>query len=169
MAAFQALISAYMASVTAKASRATADVRAYKAARAALEAALGLLGAYVNSVAQGDASVVLKSGFPSYETARPRATVPPAAPGDVRLRHGPLGGSIVIRCRPARQRGANQIQTKTGDPNDESGWNDAGVFSGGRTTLTGLPVGAVLWVRLRTSGLNGVMGDWSDPVRIVVI
>ncbi len=163
------LIGTYRDTLAAKSSRARADVLAFRGARKALESALRLLGGYVNYVAKGDGQVVEKSGFPSYEVGSPRPTSAPAAPENVRLRHGPLGGSIVIRCKVARLRGANQVQVTTGSPAEESGWVDAGVFTGGRTTLTGLPVGAVLWVRIRTSGAGGVMGNWSDPARIVVI
>jgi hypothetical protein len=46
-----------------------ADVIAFTVARHELEVALGDLGNYVNTVANGSAVIVEKSGFPSYETA----------------------------------------------------------------------------------------------------
>ena len=35
--------------------------------------------------------------------------------------------------------------------------------------LTGLTPGLLLWVRVRTVGLKGVMGAWSDPAQIRVL
>jgi hypothetical protein len=29
--------------------------------------------------------------------------------------------------------------------------------------------GTVIWVRVRTVGLKGVMGTWSDPAKIMVV
>ncbi len=49
----------------------------------------------------------------------------------------------------------NQIKTQT--------------FSGGKATVGGIASGTAVWVRVRTAGLKGVMGAWSDPARIVVV
>jgi hypothetical protein len=43
------------------------------------------------------------------------------------------------------------------------------MFSGGKATLAGYAPGTQLWVRIRTAGLKGVMGAWSDPAKIMVI
>ena len=169
MAALLALIEDYEAKLAAKASGARADTLAFQLARKALEPALGLLGGYVNSVAQGDEAIVLLSGIPSYGTGRPADTAPPAAPQDVRLSHGTLSTTINLRYRPARARSMNEVQTTEGNPNAEDGWVDRGVFGGGRATVTRLTVGTTIWVRVRTAGLNGVMGAWSDPAKITVI
>jgi hypothetical protein len=32
-----------------------------------------------------------------------------------------------------------------------------------------ITAGPVLWVRVRTAGLQGVMGAWSDPAKIMVV
>ena len=169
MAALLLLIDDYAAKLAAKASLAKADTLAFQIARKALEPALGLLGGYVNFVAQGDAAIVLLAGFPSYGTARPVSSGPPAAPADLRLQHGALSRSIIVRCRPDRGRSTNEAQVTSGDPNIEAGWQHAVSFSGGRVTLTGLTVGSTVWVRVRTIGPNGVMGAWSDPAKITVI
>src|SRR5262245_57870730 len=58
LAALQGLITDYKEKLVARASRATADVLAWQAAREKLEAALGALGHYVNLVAMGDAAIV---------------------------------------------------------------------------------------------------------------
>ncbi len=148
---------------------ATADALAFAVSRAELEEHLSDVGGYVNIVANGDAVIVDKSGVPSYETARVIDTSAPAAPTDVRLRQGDLSGSAVARYKPQRPRSVNQVQTCIGDPNVEANWNDAGIFTGGKATISGITPGTVLWFRVRTVGLKGVLGAWSDPAKIMVV
>ena len=62
----------------------------------------------------------------------------------------------------------NEVQTTTGDPNAAAGWQHAGMFSGGKATVSGISPGITVWVRIRTAGLKGVMGAWSDPAKIMV-
>ena len=169
MAALQTLIGTFNTKLAAKASRATADVIAFNIARHELEAALSELGTYVNLTAKGDATKVEASGIPFYDTARTPAGAPPAAPTDLRLRHGDLSGSVVARYRPDRQHSMNEVQTCTGDPNVAGNWSHAGMFSGGKATISGIAPGTTLWVRVRTAGLKGVMGEWSDPAKIMVV
>ncbi len=169
MPALQTLITTYDAKLVARASRATADVMAFNIARDALEAALGPLGNYVNSVAKGAPMTVELSGFPSYETARPADPTPPAAPSDLRLRQGEVSGSLVARYKPERQPSTNEVQINTGDPNLEANWHTKGIFKSGRADLDGLTPGAVVWVRVRTVGLKGIMGAWSDPAQLRVV
>ena len=119
-------------------------------------AAFADLGNYVNTVANGDPVIVEKSGSPSYETTHAADPNAPAAPGDVRLRHGDLSGEIVARFRPDRQHSMNEVQKCTGDPTVEANWTHAGMFGGGKATLGSLTPGALVWVRIRTCGLKGV-------------
>ena len=169
MTALATLIGTFSLALAKKASRATADVIAFNVARHELEVALGLLGGYVNLVAKGDAVIVEKSGFPSYDTSHPAQTAPPAAPTDLRLRLGDLSGQFVARYHPERSPSINEVQTCTGDPNVEANWHFAGMFSGGKATVGGIASGTAVWVRVRTAGIKGVMGAWSDPARIVVV
>ena len=48
-------------------------------------------------------------------------------------------------------------------------WKPAGMFSGGKANLSGFTPGTVIWVRVRTVGLKGVMGAWSDPAKLMVV
>lgn len=170
MAALQTLIGIFNTKLAAKASRATADHIAFNIARHDLENALAELGTYVNSVAKGDPVIVEKSGFPSYETTHAAAdTAPPAAPTNVVLRQGDLSGSFVARYHPDRAKSMNEVQTCTGDPNVEANWHHAGMFSGGKATVSGIAPATTVWARIRTAGLRGVMGAWSDPAKIVVV
>lgn len=169
MTALQTLVTTYDQKLVARASNASADVLAFNEAREALEEGLGTLGNYVNTVARGDPMIVEKSGFPSYQTARTPDFSPPAAPTDLRLRHGDLSGTLVARYKPDRQPNTNEVQANTGDPNNGADWQTKGMFRGGRADLTGFSPGVVAWIRVRTVGLKGVMGAWSDPAQIRVL
>ena len=63
----------------------------------------------------------------------------------------------------------NEVWTCTGDPNVEANWKLAAIFSRGRGFLTNFEPGTTLWVRVRTIGLNGIEGAWSDPAKIMVV
>ena len=73
-----------------------------------------------------------------------------------------------MRYHPDRVRSMTQGQTNTGDPNNEAGWQYAGMFSGGKAIVAGLTPATTVWFRVRTAGLKGVMGAWSDPGKIIV-
>ncbi len=169
MAALQTLVTTYTAALAARASRATADIIAFNVARDELEDALGELGGYVNLTAKGDQTMVTLSGFPSYDTAHSADTSPPAAPTDLRLRHGDVSGSVIARFKTARQPSTNEVQTNTGNPNAAEDWHSAQIIKGGKAILGGQTPGACVWVRVRTVGLKGVMGAWSDPAMIRVV
>ncbi len=169
MTALQTLITTYDSKLVARASGAKADTLAFNEARGELEESLGVLGNYVNGVAKGNAVIVEQSGYPSYETDKAPDTTPPAAPIDLKLRQGDLSGVIVARYKPQRQRSTNEVQINTGDPNTEADWHTKGLFQSGRAEMSGFTPGTVVWVRVRTVGLKGVMGAWSDPAQIRVL
>lgn len=169
MAALLTLITTYDAKLVLRASRATVDIMAFNVAREALEESLAVLGNYVNGVAKGDAMIVEKSGFPFYSTARSQDTSPPAAPSDLRLRHGELSGGLVARYKADRHPSTNEVQFNTGDPNNAAGWQTKGLYQGGKALMDGFTPGAMIWVRVRTVGLKGIMGAWSDPAEIRVL
>ncbi len=166
LANFQTQITDYDTKLLARASRATEDVLAFNAARELMEETLGTIGSYVNTIAKGSAIIVEKSGLPAYQTTRTPDTTPPAAPQDLKLRHGPLSGTIVARYIPDRKASTNEVQANLSDPNTESAWQTKGIFQHGKADLTGFAPGIVVWVRVRTVGLKGVMGAWSDPAQI---
>jgi len=43
------------------------------------------------------------------------------------------------------------------------------MFSGGKATQSGFTPGTVIWEPVRTVGLKGVMGAWSDPASLMVV
>ena len=169
MAAFQTQVDDYDTKFQARANNAKTDIVAFNEARAALEDTLSGLGNYVNSIAKGDPAIVVLSGFPSYTTSRTADTSAPGAPADLRLRQGDQSGGIVARYKPDRQGSTNEVQACTADPNVEANWSTKGLFQGGRAELGGFTPGTVVWIRVRTVGLRGVMGLWSDPAQIRVL
>ena len=168
MAALATLVSNYNTKLAARASRDAGAVIAFNTARNDLETALGRLGNYVNDKAQGDPAIVEQSGFPSYGSAHPAVAGPPAAPTNLRLRQGDVSGSLVARYQSQRQPSTNEVQINTGNPNTEADWHTKGIFKGQKAEITDLTPGTNVWVRVRTVGLRGVMGDWSDPAEIMV-
>ncbi len=169
MPAFATLIATYNTKLVARESRASADIIAFNNAREALETGLNRLGNYVNDVAQGDSLIVEQSGFPGYLTQRSADTSAPVAPENLRLRHGDVSGSILARYRAQRQPSTNEVQINTGNPNTQADWRAAGIFQGQKAELTELTPGTKAWVRVRTAGLRGVMGAWSDTAQLMVI
>lgn len=163
------ILLSYEQALAKKSSRATEDFIAFEAVRATLEGALGEDGAYVNIIAKGDPVIVGKSGYPSYETKTTPDYSAPGAPANVVVRQGTVSGSFVCRFRPVRRRMPNEVWTCTGDPNVESNWKLTGIFSRGKANLTNFEPGATVWARVRTIGLNGINGAWSDPAKIMVV
>ena len=166
LATFQTQITSYDAKLIARASNATTDLLAFNDARNLLEQSLSVLGNYANSIAKGDPVIVDKSGFPSYDTNHTPNAAIPAGPTDLRLRHGDLSGSMVARYKADRQPSTNEVQSNTSDPNLESAWHLKGMYQGGRAEMEGFTPGTIVWIRVRTVGLKGVMGAWSDPAQI---
>jgi hypothetical protein len=168
MATLQTTITDFTTKLAGKASRAKADIIAANDARAALETALSRLGNYVNDVAQGDAATVEQSGFPSYGSAHPALAGAPAAPTNLRLSRGTSKGTVLARYRTQIMPSTNEVQINLGNPDTETDWKTVGIFKGLKAEITGQTPGATVWVRVRTVGLKGVMGDWSDPAEIIV-
>jgi hypothetical protein len=93
-------------------------------------------------------------------------TTLPDAPQNLRLFHSELSSVIAVRFKPERSTSSNEAQVNLGDPNDEAGWIQKPLIRGGKAELTGLAPSIVVWVRVRTIGLKGVMGVWNDPAQI---
>jgi len=89
-----------------------------------------------------------------------------AAPQNLRLFHSELSGVITVSFKPERRSSSNEAQVNLGDPNDEARWVQKPLIRGGKAELTGLVPGIVVWVRVRTIGLKGVMGVWNGPAQI---
>ncbi len=169
MADFLAQIDDFKAKILARVDGGTTAVNALRTAHEGMADRLRQLGTYVNTRAMGKLAETQKSGFPIYATRRPPDYSPPPAPQDLVLRHGKLSSTIKVRHRPARRRSVNEVQVCLGNPDHEENWTHACYATGGNAELENLPPGAIVWVRVRTNGLKGVFGPWSDPAQIRVL
>jgi hypothetical protein len=79
-------------------------------------------------------------------------------------------GSGVIKCQWQSDGSGTgcEVQTTTGDPNNDAGWNYKGSFSGGKCEIGGFTPGSTIWARVRKIGRHGETGPWSDPAKIMV-
>jgi hypothetical protein len=89
----------------------------------------------------------------------------------------PPGGRRGLRLKDGRVSG--EVDASTDQAGDRAGyewalsldecvtWMPLPVTTKTRTTITGLPLGARVWVRYRAS-VKSVAGDWSEPVSIIV-
>ena len=96
-------------------------------------------------------------------------TTPPGAPANLRLKHSELPGGFIARYKPRKPNSINEVQTSTGDPNNEADWSQKGIIKGGRAEIMGFPPGTVVWVRVRTLGIKNIKGVWSDPAQIRIL
>ena len=167
--ALDALIEDYDIKLAAKTDRSKSANVSFNAAKDALLEALSKLGNHVNNVAQGDPVIVDQSGFPSYTTERTPKDGPPLAPENLRVKHGVVSGSVIVRYKPDRSPSTNEVQINKVNPDTEAEWRQYGIFQGGTAEITGLTPGTLVWIRVRTVGLKGVMGAWSDPAQIRVL
>jgi len=73
-----------------------------------------------------------------------------------------------LQARAQRQRSpsVNEVQVNLGNPNDEAGWLQKVIIKGGKVEINGFAPGIIVWVRMRSVGLKGVIGVWIDPAQI---
>jgi hypothetical protein len=115
-------------------------------------------------VAKGDPGIVDASGFPSYSNVRMPDFSAPAAPANVRLRHGEVSDSIRMRYQPDRQKSMNEVQQCLAERGGELDARRP-LRRQGKADLNGYLPGSTLWLRVRTCGLKGVMGASSTRRR----
>lgn len=134
--------------------------------RANLADILTRMGMSCMLIANGNIEMLAHSGFPFRKTTE-HSQLPPGAPGDLKLKKGPLSGTVFATCdRPAH---VDTLELQSGADGDVGPWMAAGIFTSSRNMeVTGLTPGQHLWVRVRGVGTNGP-GDWSDPATIMVV
>ena len=131
-----------------------------------LEDALGALATNLELTPNVTEADLATTGF---DLRKPRSSTdaPLTPPGDVRLKHAGISGSVQLQCDPVDRARLYEVQ-KALDP-DNNTWTDAGQFPSTRgITLAGLDRGKDIWARIRAVGANG-SGPWSDPATIMVV
>jgi hypothetical protein len=135
------------AGVNKESEQAIADTNAFNVGRAALEVdGHAAIGGCVNTVAKGNETIILSTGFPYYETGSSPDYSAPKAPTNLVLHQGDNTGEAVARYRPKRRNSMNEVQPAPA--NVEANWKTVGTFSGGKATLTGIIPGTIIWVRI---------------------
>ncbi|SEN77236.1 hypothetical protein SAMN05216436_12184 [bacterium A37T11] len=133
-------------------------------ARLALEEAIKRIASYVNFTANGNANMLVSSGFTL--ATQPQDNSVPAVPLWVRLRDGSQRGQFRMDIAPVRS--AWEFEFQVSNTKDEMGnivWGNE-VFATTRTRGTIIPnlqSVQTYWVRVRARNGRG-QGDWSEPV-----
>jgi len=170
LAQIQADLATFQAAVNDTAAGDKKRIPDRKAARSTLAEDLKQLAFYVQTVAQGQETVLGTTGYPLRQIA-PRAVNPavPAAPAGLKLIRGPVSGSLVVRAQRVPKSGSYDVQIATADPTVEANWTAAGTFKNcGRIELAGLTPGKVYSVRVRAIGTAGP-GAWTPPSSLMVV
>ena len=133
--------------------------------KAVLAEALQQLGHYINSVAKGQLSILLSSGFP---TNGP--DTPPQAPvmvGNVRLSDGRQSGQARLDFGKVRGVRIYEYQYRKADIPDEP-WSERLPTTSSRDNIIAPLIPATYYeVRVRAVNTHGI-GDWSQSARILV-
>jgi hypothetical protein len=139
----------------------TAETLAKNLAREIVNSNYRSNGNYVNSIAKGDKTKALLSG---YELAKSR-TKP--KPEDFELVNQSEAGSIMVFCRQ-KPKGliVKMLQFSTEPQNPES-WKSGGVTRKIKKFIKNLPVGQRVWVRLAIVTNEDVI-EYCDPISIIV-
>ncbi len=131
----------------------------------ALVSALQKLGYYVNSIADGQLSVLLSSGFPT--NAPTTASQVPFIVQDVRLSDTNQSGQARLNfAKQANVRVYEYCYRKVSIP--EEPWSDRMTTTSSRNnTIAPLDPGHYYEVRVRAVNSKGV-GDWSNTAKLLV-
>lgn len=120
----------------------------------------------LETTARGDIPKLSASGYGLCKTPV-RSTAPPAPPTRLRLKPGPIPGSVIASCQRSTRKSALALELS---PNaDEGPWTSGGVFTNSRHMLaTGLPPVSRVYARVRAIGSMGP-GGWSGIASTVVL
>lgn len=125
-------------------------------AKDTVEAILSILGAGVENVAEGETSVVLRSGFDVQAERVPVGPLTP--PQNLVARMSNLEGGMDLRWRTVHGARSYIIETQVEGTTE---WVHSGMTTRVSFNLAGLQSGKKYRVRVRALGASG-LGPWSD-------
>ena len=161
LATVAASIDALVGAENLAATRANGAATARNVAKAALIVELKQLGAYVQSVADGDA----ENSAAIIESARISVRKVPVRPARVfNAAQGPTTGTAKLVAHSASNRAAYEWEYST---DGGKTWVAAPPSLQAKTTVTGLPAGTSVQFRYRAVTKAGA-ADWSNPVTLLV-
>jgi hypothetical protein len=121
---------------------------------------LALLRTYVNMVAQGNVTVITRSGFPVSRTPQPSEPTPRVVIRKVKA--GAHPGELAVSCL-AVPRSRYFVEVSEADENGNiTIWISTGEYGRRIFIIPGLIPVKKYWVRVRAFGASG-FGPWSDP------
>ena len=154
-----ALESAFNAQQTAQQAAKTATTNLGTAEDAA-NAAMNSLANYVEETSGGDTAKIESAGMSTRAPKTPTTSLP--APGNLSSTAGDEEGELDLVWEPVPKSKGYELQTSP-DPVTGTSWAFAETSSGSKTSLTGLPSGSKVWVRVRALGPKKIKSPWSDP------
>lgn len=161
MAALAAIIAAFQEALTAVQEGGRTAIAMKDKIRAQLDQALRQLAIYVQTVADGDPSIVTSSGFQTRkQTSSPQPQ--PAGPGIRKILNGASGELLIYIKAEAYAKTYNlRFGPVSTDPESWTVRNVAGVKSA--VSIKGLTPGVVYGFQVQALGNNGLTG-WSDTL-----
>jgi hypothetical protein len=161
---------AYRAAYNASVSRDVMRIGERQALREELTGMLQDLAPYLVFIAQGDDLALQSTGFELRHDPVPiDHSHPPTAPEGLRLQRGYASGDLDVRVTKVLGAASYEVQSTTGDPNDEANWHQALISATcSHMVLHHLTPLQTHWVRVRGIGTAGY-GHWSTPSSIVVL
>ncbi|MDB6124468.1 MAG: hypothetical protein JWQ71_3461 [Pedosphaera sp.] len=129
-------------------------------AETAIDTALTQIANYVQSVSDGDASIIKLIGM---EVKQPSSSIGPlTAPTHFSAEASDVEGQVLLRWKTVR--GAKSyVAAYTMNVNEPAAWTSSATSTKGKCTVKGLVSGQKYWFRVAAFGAAG-QGPWSDPV-----
>lgn len=124
------------------------------------DASLNSLSNYVWETSGGDEAKIQTAGMTLRAPKTPTTSLP--APQGVTATAGDEEGELDLVWEPVLKSKGYEIQISA-DPATSTSWTFAETSTGSKTTLTGLPSGSKIWVRIRALGPKKIKSPWSDP------
>lgn len=124
------------------------------------DAAVNSLSNYVWETSGGDEAKIQSAGMSLRAPKTPTTSLP--APQGLAVTAGDNEGELDAVWDPVPKNKGYEVQTSP-DPVTGTSWAFAETSSASKTTLTGLPSGSKIWVRVRALGPKKIKSPWSDP------
>jgi len=164
LASLQALLASFNAAMAAARQGGKTATQVKNDARAALVVAMRDLGQYIDDTADGDMASLLSSKYPLVKERTPVGIQP--APANLRVRPGPVSGSLICRCDSNPVSPIYEWQSGVGAT--PATWQDHPPTKGSRVVLDGFTPASTISIRVRQRVPAGV-SDWSTAVSIIVV
>lgn len=126
----------------------------------AADAALNSLANYVEEASGGDTAKIESAGMTTRAPKTPTTSLP--APQNLSSSAGDEDGVLDLVWDPVPKAKGYEVQTSP-DPVTSTSWTFAETSSASKTSITGLPSGNKIWVRVRALGPKKIRSPWSDP------